>query len=236
VTADPAEAFALAAVRREVGRRAAQGTDDASMPAEWVAARLEDDPAARRALEMAAVEAVPPEGPGPPPGPRTDRERRRAAAHRAIDALVLAGELAPDGPGRVRLPGFGASTWRAIAALRRGAGGAQGRWARALAWEPLGDLGDAAPPALAGPPPDPVLSAAAMTIHAMEARRQDLRDLLLRADASAGASRDAGQGRAVEILRDECREIDALIRSLDERIASAWGAGLALAARAGHAG
>jgi hypothetical protein len=226
-------ARALAAARREIGRRAAAGSDDPTMTIDALAASVEDDPAARRELDEAAAErrrADRPEAWWEVPGPRAAREARRAEAQYAIDALVLAGDLLLDGPGRVRLPGFGATTWRALALLRAGAGGAEGRWAAAVAAEPLADLADAAPPTLRAQA-DPALAPAAATLHAWEARRQDVRNALIAAETALATTLDGGHAQSARILRDDLEELERALAAADSRIARAWDDGLREAGR-----
>ena len=233
---DPGPAArALAAARREIGRRAGAGSADPTLAVDGLAAAVEDDPGARRELDEAAAarrRTDRPEAWWEVPGPRAAREARRAEAHHAIDALVLAGELLPDGPGRVRLPGFGATTWRAIALLRARAAGAEGRWAAAVAAEPLADLGDAAPPALRRRP-DPRLAPAAATLHAWEARRQDVRNALIAAEAALATTLDGGHAQSARILRDDLEELEVALAATDARIDRAWDDGLREAGRAG---
>jgi hypothetical protein len=220
---------ALAAIRREVGHRAAAGEEDAGLAMDRVAAALEADPAGRALLDEAERRRWPldaPETGERPAGARAGRERRAAAAHRALGELVLAGELVPDGPSRVGLPGFGRSTWRAIALLREGAAGPPARWAAALAAGPAADLGEAAPPFLRSLEPPAGLAPAAARLHALEAHRQDARDALLRASASMGAAIEAGNDRGARSLRRDCDELEARIARLDAAIAAAWDDGL----------
>jgi hypothetical protein len=227
-------ARALAAARREIGRRAGAGSDDPTMAVDRLAAAVEDDPGARRELDEAAAarrRVDRPEASWDLPGPRAAREARRAEAHHAIDELVLAGELLPDGPGRVRLPGFGATTWRALALLRAGGGGPAGRWAAAVAAEPLADLGDAAPPPLRGVRPDPRLASAAQALHAWEARRQDVRNALIAAEAALATTLEGGHAESARLLRDDLRELEEALAAADSRIARAWEAGLHEAGR-----
>ncbi|MGD9697027.1 MAG: hypothetical protein AB7V42_15355 [Thermoleophilia bacterium] len=225
----PAAAPALAAARRETGRLAASGTPDEGLARDALASRMEADPAVRRALDMAAADRLrehPADGPDPGGGARAGRARRLAEAERALDDLILAGELVPDGPGRVRLPGFGRSTWRAIAALRAGVPAAERRWARAVAAEPAADLGDAAPAFLAGlGPAEPGLAAAARELLAWEALRQDARDALIRATAAAGAALEMGHDVSLRALAADCADIEARIRSIDAEIDARWRAG-----------
>ena len=227
-------ARALAAARREIGRRAGAGSDDPTMTTARLAAAVEDDPGARRELDEAAAarrRVDRPEAWWETPSPRAAREARRAEAHRAIDALLLAGELLPDGPGRVRLPGFGATTWRALALLRAGARGAEGRWAATVAAEPLADLGDAAPRALQGPRPDARLAPAAAALHAWEARRQDVRNALITAEASLATALEGGHAESARLVREDLRELEEGLAAADARIAQAWEAGLREAGR-----
>jgi hypothetical protein len=230
---DPVAARALAAVRREIGRRAAAGEDDPALAMGRVAADMEADPADRALLgeaERARWRLDMPEEGERPAGARAGRERRAAVAHRALGELILAGELVPDGPSRVRLPGFGRSTWRAIALLRGGAGGPHARWAAAVAAEPGADLGEAAPPFLRGLRAPPELADAAARLHALEAVRQDARNVLLTGTASMGAAIEAGEEAAARSLRRDCDVLEARIAELDAAIATAWDDGARMAA------
>ncbi len=227
-------ARALAAARREIGRRAGAGSHDPTMAIDRLAAAVEDDPEARRELDEAAsarrrVDRA--EGWWEVPGPRAAREARRAEAHHAIDELILTGELLPDGPGRVRLPGFGATTWRALALLRAGARGAEERWAAAVVAEPLADLGDAAPPVPRSGSPGPRLVSAAQTLHAWEARRQDVRNALIAAEAALATTLEGRHAQSARLLRDDLQELEEALAAADSRIADAWEAGLREAGR-----
>jgi hypothetical protein len=218
----------LAAARRETGRRAGAGRDDPALELDALAAALEDDPSDRTALAAAEtarrredlVEA------DPPSGARALRERRAAEAHRAAGELILAGELVPDGPGRVRLPGFGGSTWRSIALLRGGVSGPARLLAEAVAAEPGADLGDAAPEFLRGLRLDRRLVDAARRIHVLEALRQDARDALLSAEAALAAALEAGHEDSARLLRDDCATLDARITEIDAAIGLAWEDGM----------
>lgn len=226
---------ALAAVRDEIGRRAAAGSDDAGMPAAAVAAALEARPEDRALLEAAAEErrrTDSGEDPGTDCGLRARRRRRTDEAHRALDALVLAGELVPDGPERLRLPGFGGTTWRAIAHLRAGAGGADGGWAAAVAAGPAADLGDAAPGFLRDLRPDPVRAEAARVLHAWEAARQDARHALIAASATLAGARERGDAAAARALRADCAALEARLDQVDAEIESAWERGWRLGSAA----
>lgn len=225
-------ARALTAARREVGRRAAAGACDAVLAVDALAEAVEADPAAQADLEAAVAERRRQDPLGEAwraTGARAERSRRLAEAGRAIGGLVLAGELSPDGPGRVRLPGFGGSTWRAVALLRAGAGGPEGRWAATVAAPPAADLGDACPAYMRGLRPDPALAPAAARMHRAEALRQDWRHALLTTAAAAGAAAGAGHAVEAEALRTECAGLEALIARADREIAAAWEAGLAAA-------
>jgi hypothetical protein len=222
----------LAAARREVGRRAAAGRDDPSLGIEALAAALEADPADRATLaraEAARRQAEHVET-GAPSGARALRERRAAEVHRAAGDLILAGELVADGAGRVRLPGFGGTTWRAIGLLRAGAGGPERRLAETVAAEPASDLGAAAPDFMGALRPDPRLLEAARRIHILEAVRQDARNALLAAEAALAASLDAGHEDSAGIVRADCAALESRIVELDAAIERAWRAGLRKAA------
>ena len=147
-------ARALAAARREVGRRAAAGRDDPSLSVEALAAALEADPADRAAL---AARRGWPAGrasssrPGRPRRARPARAPRRRGPPRAPASCSSPGELVADGAGRVRLPGFGGSDLaRDRAGCAPGPAGRSGRWRRPSRPSPAADLGPAAPAFLTG--------------------------------------------------------------------------------------
>ncbi|WP_217924058.1 hypothetical protein [Miltoncostaea oceani] len=225
----PLAARVLRAARVEVGRRAAAGGPPWALDADRLAAVVEGDPAARGALDAAVAAAGaegPFDGPGPEPGPRAARRARVEAARAAVDELLLAGELAPDGPGRVVLPGFGASTWRALGIIRAGVAGPEGAWAAAVAREPLGDLGDAAPAGTGGGPRDPRLDGTARALHAREAARQDLRDALIRAEAAARHAAARGLDDSLATIAADVAALEAALRAADRDAAALWEAGL----------
>ncbi len=218
-----------------MGRRAAAGRDDPSLEVEALAAALEADPAAREVLaaaERARRRTDLLEG-EPPTGARALRARRAAEVGWAVGELLLAGELVADGPGRVLLPGFGGSTWRAIALLRAGTGGPERRLAEAVAAEPAADLGASAPAALRGLRADPRLLEAARLVHGLEAARQDARDALLRAAAALVAAVEAGHDDSARLLRADCAALEARLAELDAAIAAAWREGVRRAAALG---
>jgi hypothetical protein len=162
---------------------------------------------------------------GPPSGARALRERRAAEAHRAVGELILAGQLVSDGAGRVRLPGFGGTTWRAIALLRSAAPGPERALAGAVAAEPGTDLGPAAPAFMRDLRADPRLIEAARRLHALEALRQDARNALL---AGAGAlvfALDAGHEDSARLIRDDCAALEARLAAIDAAIDRTWEAG-----------
>jgi hypothetical protein len=226
--ADAVSARTMTAARRIVGGRAAAGREEPTLEVEELVAALESDAAARADLTAAEtarrsadlVEA------GVPSGARALRDRRAAEVHRAVGELVLAGRLVPDGAGRVRLPGFGRTTWRSIALLREGAGGPERLVAEAIAAEPGSDLGDAAPPALRGLRPHPGLLGAARRLHALEALRQDARNGLFAATAALAAAEEAGHADSAAILRGDCAALEARVGELDAAIEVAWAAGV----------
>jgi hypothetical protein len=193
-----------------------------------LAAALEADPADRAALAdaEAARRATELFEAGPPSGARALRARRAAEVHRAAGELLLAGDLVADGAGRVRLPGFGGATWRAIGLLRAGAGGAERRLAEAVAAEPGADLGAAAPAFMAGLRADPRLLDAARRIHLLEAVRQDARNALLAAEAALASSVEAGQEASARIVRADRAALGSRIAELDAAIEDAWRAGV----------
>ncbi len=185
--------------------------------------RVEADPAARGDLD-AALEALRRRHPMADPageGPRAARRARLDVALGAVDELLLAGELAPDGPGRVLLPGFGPATWRALRET--------GAWAAAVAAGPLADLGDAAPPGLSRPA-DPALADAARRLLARQAERQDLRDALIRAEASARHAAGRGLQDSLAALERDVGGLQAALDAADADLAALWEAGLRRAA------
>jgi hypothetical protein len=221
-------ARALALLRREVGARVAAGRPDAGIATDALTALVEADPGSEDALAEALEERrrLDPLGPGADadPGPRERRAARRWEAHQAIGRLVVSGEVVPDGPDRVVLPGFGGSTWRAIAALGDASGPAR-EWAQAVAAEPLADLGEAAPEGLRGVGTDGRLAKEAADLHALEALRQDLRHALIGAEGGMGRALERGLADSAAALRAECAELTANLEALDRAIAAAWEAG-----------
>ena len=144
----------------------------------------------------------------------------------------------PDGPGRVRLPGFGASHLaRASRSCARGAAGPE----RALGGgrrraSRVGDLGDEAPDFLRGlrTEPRPCWSRGP-ALHACEALRQDVRNALIAAGArrSPPPSR-AGTTDAPPSCARTCAELEGAPGAADDgRIAGAWDAGVREAGRPG---
>ena len=224
---------ALALLRREVGARAASGRPDAGIATDALAALVDGDPSSEAALAEALEERrrLDPLGPGArdDPGPRERRAARLWEARQAIGRLVLAGELVPDGPDRVVLPGFGASTWRAIALLLDDPGPARA-WAEAVAAEPLADLGDAAPEILRSRPAGRLAEEAA-ALHALEALRQDLRHALIGAEGAMGLAIERGLTGSAESLAAECAGLTEHLEALDREVARAWDAGAAAAVR-----
>lgn len=229
MSATPAE-MVLATARRAVADAVAAGGPEPDLTPARLVAALEADPAAREALDRAGAARRRREEPLDAPGtdPRSARRGREDEALRAVDALLLDGELQQDGPGRVRLPGFGPSTWRALAILARDPGGPDAAWAAAVAFHPLGDLGDAAPPGLRRAPPDADREAIALRILAMEAHRQDLRHALIGGEASAASARERGEEASARLLDADCATLRAAIEETDAAVAVAWreGAGL----------
>lgn len=225
----PLAAWVLRAARAEVGRRAAAGGPPWALDADRLAVMVEGDPAARGALDAAVAAAVPESpfgGPDPESGPRAARRARIDRARAAVDELLLAGELSPDGPGRVVLPGFGASTWRALGVIRAGAVGPEGAWAAAVAREPLADLGDAAPPGARDLTRDPRLDATARALHAREAVRQDIRDALIRAEAAARHAEGRGLADSLATIAADVARLEAALHAADHDAAALWEAGL----------
>jgi len=221
----------LRAAREEIGRRAAAGGPPWPLDADRLAGLVEADPAARGILDAAVVEArFVHDAPDDTPGARRARRERHDRAREAVDELLLVGELAPDGPGRVVLPGFGPSTWGALATLRAGARGPEAAWAAALVHDPLADLGDAAPAALTGVPRDPRLAPLARDVHAHEAARQDARDALLRAEAAAGHAAARGLVASLATIRADMALLGAALDDADAAVADLRRRGLARAA------
>ena len=228
---------ALALLHREVGARAGAGRADAGIAIDRLAALVEADPDSDAALE-AAVEARRRQDPlGPAARAEPSARRTRAArlweARRAVGDLTLAGQLAADGPDRVCLPGFGGSTWRAVALLRPDAGGeaSEGprRWAAAVAAEPAADLGAAAPAFLRDLRPDPRLARPAARLLLLEAVRQELRHALIEAERAIGAALEGEYADGASALAEECAALSERIAELDGEIARAWDEGERLA-------
>ena len=223
----PLAARALAAARAEVARRAAAGGPPDALDAGRLAAALEADPACRADLDAAVVATRRDLAFDAPPeirGPRAERRARHDAALAAIDELLLAGELVPDGPGRVMLPGFGPATWRALDALRTRSGPAAA-WAAAVAAMPLADLGDAAPADLRDLPADPRLAAPARRLLARQAERQDLRDALIRVGAAARHAAGRGLDDSLASIERDAASLAAALARADADLAAMWEAG-----------
>jgi hypothetical protein len=216
----------LRAARAEVGRRAAAGGPPWALDADRLAVLVEADPGAGAALDAAAAEARRGYADDEPHGPRARRRARLDCARVAVDELLLAGELVPDGPGRVVLPGFGASTWRALGALRAGASGAERAWAAAVAAEPLSDLGDLAPAGLRDATRDPRLAPLARALHAREAERQDVRDALIRAEAAARHAEGRGLARSLGTIAADAALLGEALAAADRDVAALWDAGV----------
>ena len=198
-----------------------------------LAATLEGDPSARKATDAAAAErrrTDPPEVPGEP-GPAAARRARADEVHRAVDALVLMGELSADEPGRLALPGFGPATWRALGVLRARRGTPEAAWAAAVAALPLEDLGDALPPGLAAAA-DPGLAEDALRVLVADARRGDLRNALVRAEAATAVAAERGNAAGVRMLEGECSALRDALAAADAAAEALWDAGLRRAAQA----
>jgi hypothetical protein len=132
----------------------------------------------------------------------------------------------------VRLPGFGGSTWRAIALLRGGANGPERLLAEAVAAEPGADLGEAAPAFLRGLRADRRLLEPARRLHVLEAVRQDGRAALLSAEAALAAAVETGNEPGARLLRDDLAALGARIAEIDAAIGLAWEDGVRQAAAA----
>ena len=167
----------------------------------------------------------------PEPGPAAERRARADEVHHAVAALLLVGELVADEPGRLMLPGFGPSTWRAIAVLRAGGGGAEGAWAAAVAHLPLQDLGEDAPPGLARPA-DARLAEAALRLLALEAQRHDVRNALVTAEASRAIAAERGNVPGARTLDEEVAALTRALEAADRAVAATWDAGVRAAAQA----
>jgi hypothetical protein len=206
------------------------------MAVSTLVAAVEADPRGRAFLQAAvtAARAADPwtAATRTPPSGREDREARAHEGDQAVGRLVDAGLVAADGPGRVCLPGFGRSTWRAIGVLRAPAGPSHRRWAAAVAREPLTDLGRAAPPLPPAPTPHPELVALARRVHHLEAVRQDARNALLTAEARMAEALGRGHQDSARMLREEVDGARRAIAALDLLIAEVWEVGV----RAGGAG
>jgi hypothetical protein len=135
-----------------------------------------------------------------------------------------------DGAGRVRLPGFGGTTWRAIALLRSGAQGPQRLLAEAVAAEPGDDLGPAAPPFMSGLRADPLLVESARRLHGLEALRQDARNALLAGAAALVSAVEGGHDESARLIRADCAVLEGRIAEVDAAIERTWEAGLRRAA------
>ena len=218
-----------------MGRRAASGRDDPSLSVEALASAMEADGGDRAALAAAELARRPHEflEGDPPSGARALRERRAAEAHRAVGELILAGELVADGSGRVRLPGFGGTTWRAIALLRSGVRGPERLLAEAVTAEPGADLGASAPGFLRDLRLDPRLVEAARRLHGLEALRQDARNALLAGASALVAAVDAGHEGSARLIRADCAALEDRIAAIDAAIARAWEEGVRQAAAIG---
>ena len=162
-----------------------------------------------------------------PPGTGAAAARRARAdeVHHAVGALMLMGELAADEPGRLMLPGFGPSTWRAIAVLREGGGGPEAAWAAAVADLPLQDLGDEAPPGLHRAP-DPRLAEPALRLLAVEAQRQDVRNAVVTAEASRATAAERGNAPGVESIEEDLAALRRALDAADAAVAAIWDAGV----------
>ena len=230
----PVAALALRAARRAVARAAAEGGGPPELSLDRIAAWLEDDPDARAALDAAAAErtrrdvTVGPAGAGA--GPAAARRARADEVHHAVHALRLMGELAADEPGRLVLPGFGPSTWRAIAVLRDGGTEPEEAWAAAVADLPLQDLGDEAPPGLARPA-DPRLGEGALRLLAVDAQRQDVRNALVTAEASRATAAERGNQAGVRMLDEEVGALERALEAADVAVAAMWDQGVRAAAQ-----
>ena len=165
--------------------------------------------------------------PEAPPGAGAAAARRARAdeVHHAVGALRLMGELAADEPGRLVLPGFGPSTWRAIAILREGGRGPEAVWAAAVADLPLQDLGDESPPGLHRDA-DPRLAEPALRLLAVEAQRQDVRNAVVTAEASRATAAERGNAPGVESIDEELAALRRALQAADAAVAAIWDAGV----------
>lgn len=213
-----------------MARAAAEGGGPPELTLDRITAWLEDDPEARAALDAAAAERTRRDRPGVAAGtgPAAARRARADEVHHAVHALRLRGELAADEPDRLQLPGFGPSTWRAIAVLRRGGSGPETAWAAAVADLPLQDLGDEAPPGMARPA-DSRLGAAALRLLAVEAQRQDVRNALVTAQSSRATAAEHGNEAGVRMLEEEAAALERALEAADAAAAAMWDSGVAAA-------
>ena len=98
-------------------------------------------------------------------------------------------------------------------ALLRSRARRRGCWAAAVAAEPLADLGDAAPGGLRGGRPR--LAPAAVALHAWEARRQDVRNALIAAEAALATTLEAGTPGARRCCATSSRSWSVALASAD---------------------
>jgi len=227
----------LGVVRGIVAARITRGPEDAGVDLGEVEQRAAGDAEATARLDAAVEAAQTPDMRWLTPEPPGVRERRAARTHEvreALGLLLLAGDLAADGPERHALPGWGASTWRAVAVLVRSGDAAAHPWEAAVARLPLADLGPGAPAPLHGLRAPPALEVPARRLLAAEAERQDLRHGLLTAATRLAAALDRGVHDAAAALADDCAQLSARIDLLDRMSALLWEDGAARA-RGGRA-
>ncbi len=180
-------------------------------------------------MDAAAAERARRDVPEVPAG--AARRARADEVYHAVGALRLVGELATDEPGRLVLPGFGPSTWRALAVLREGGSGPEAAWAAAVADLPLQDLGEEAPPGLARPA-DPRLAEHALRLLAVDAQRQDVRNALVTTQASRATAEERGNTAGAEILAEEAAALERALDAADAAVAAMWENGVRAAAQA----
>ncbi|MGE0026783.1 MAG: hypothetical protein AB7U07_06710, partial [Thermoleophilia bacterium] len=211
----------------------AEGGGAPELSLDRLTAWLEDDPEARAALDAAAAERSRREVPevAADTGAAAARRARADEVHHAVHALRLMGELAAEGPDRLQLPGFGPSTWRAIAILRRGEPGPEADWAAAVADLPLQDLGDEAPPGMARPA-DPRLGEGALRLLALEAQRQDVRNALVTAQSWRAAAAERGNEAGVRMQEEEAEALERALAAADAAIDTIWDDGVRAAGQA----
>ena len=127
------------------------------------------------------------------------------------------------------LPGFGPSTCRALEVLRAGGDGPEARWATTVAVVSVENLGNEEPPYLRGLTPDPALAPTAREMLAVEARRQDLRNALITAEAVLAAATERRNVPGARAVAAECDVIRGALEKADVAVRDLWDAGVSAA-------